>query len=165
MYGSTFGAIISLIILMYKAALYAIKPLIPDNTVFFCELEERLMSGKPTGVLILAILQLIAAILYLIAGGMLLMVALGLGIFAILAAFPALILFIVGIIGLILFYGLYTTKKWAWLWTLIINLLGILGGLLRVGELLTDYAGLAGFAVSLIIVIYLLMPGTRAHFK
>jgi hypothetical protein len=93
------------------------------------------------------------------------MVALGLGIFAVLAAFPALILFIVGIIGLILFYGLYTTKKWAWLWALIINLLGILGGLLRVGELLADYAGLAGFAVSLIIVIYLLMPGTRAHFK
>ena len=33
-YGSTFGAVIPLIILMYKAALYVIKPLIPDNTVF-----------------------------------------------------------------------------------------------------------------------------------
>ena len=123
------------------------------------------MSAKPMGVLILAVLQLIAALLYLYIGGILLIAALGLGIFAVLLAFPALILFIVGIIGLILFYGLYTTKKWAWLWALIINLLGILGGLLRVSELLTDYIGLAGFAVSLIIVIYLLMPGTRAHFK
>jgi hypothetical protein len=122
------------------------------------------MSDKPMGVLILAILQLIAALLYLVAGGLLLMVAMELGIFAILAAFPALILFIVGLIGLILFYGLWTTKGWAWLWTLLINLLGLLGGVMRFAELLTDFIALGGFVVSLIIVIYLFLPGTRSHF-
>ena len=123
------------------------------------------MSDKPMGVMILAILQLIGALLYLISGALLLMVAMEAGIFAILFAFPALITFIVGLIGLILFYGLWTTKGWAWLWTLLINLLGILGGVLRIGELLTDFVGLGGFVVSLIIVIYLLLPATRAHFR
>ncbi|MHA2379601.1 MAG: hypothetical protein ACXADS_09995 [Candidatus Thorarchaeota archaeon] len=124
------------------------------------------MSGKPTGVLILAILQLIGALLYIAAGALLIMVAMEAGgLFAILAAFPALILFIVGLIGLILFYGLWATKGWAWLWTLIINLLGILGGLMRWAELLTDFIALGGLIVSVIIVIYLFMPATRAHFR
>lgn len=124
------------------------------------------MSGKPTGVLLLAVLQLIAALLYIAAGGILVMAALELGgFFAILVAFPALIIFIVGIIGLILFYGLYTLKGWAWFWALIINLLGIVGGVLRYETLLTDYLGLGGFVVSLIVVIYLLLPSTKAHFR
>jgi hypothetical protein len=59
------------------------------------------MSGKPTGVLILAILQLIGALLNLWAGALLIMAAMLLGPFAFLFAFPALILFIVGLIGLI----------------------------------------------------------------
>jgi hypothetical protein len=122
------------------------------------------MSDKPMGVLILAILQLIGALLYLWAGAVLLMVAAEAGLFAILFAFPALIYLIVGLIGLILFYGLYTTKGWAWLWTLIINLLGLVGGVLRIGELLADFVALGSFVVSLIIVIYLLLPATRAHF-
>jgi hypothetical protein len=123
------------------------------------------MSGKPTGVLLLAILQLIGALLNLAVGVLLLMVAMEAGFLAILFAFPALIIFIVGLIGLILFYGLYTLKGWAWLWALIFNLLAVLGGLLRIGELMTDYLGLAGFIVNLIVFIYLLLPSTRAYFK
>jgi hypothetical protein len=115
------------------------------------------MSDKPTGVLLLAILQLIGALLSLYAGGLLLMVALALGPFGILAAPVALILFIIGIIGLILFYGLYTLKGWAWLWALIINLLGILGGVLQFNALFTDYASLGSFI--------LLVPSTKAHFR
>ncbi|TET10646.1 MAG: hypothetical protein E3J86_05190 [Candidatus Thorarchaeota archaeon] len=123
------------------------------------------MSGKPTGVILLAVLQLIAALLYISAGGILVMAALALGPFAILLAFPALIIFIVGIIMFILFYGLFTLKGWAWFWALIANILGLLGGILRFDTLLTDYLGLGGFAVSLIIVIYLLLPATKAHFR
>ncbi|MHA2139952.1 MAG: hypothetical protein ACXADC_06215 [Candidatus Thorarchaeota archaeon] len=123
------------------------------------------MSDKPTGVLLLAILQLIQALLSLAAGGILIMAALALGPFAILAAFPALILFIVGLIGLIIFYGLFTLKGWAWLWALIINLLAILGGVLQIGALMTDYLSLGSFALSVIIFLYLLMPSTKAHFR
>ncbi|MFW9789175.1 MAG: hypothetical protein ACFFE2_04415 [Candidatus Thorarchaeota archaeon] len=123
------------------------------------------MSGKPTGVLLLAILQLIGALLNLAAGALLLMVALEIGFLAIFAAFPALILFIVGLIGLILFYGLYTLKGWAWLWALIFNLLAVLGGILQGADLMANYVALGGFIVSLIVFIYLILPSTRAHFR
>ncbi|MFW9963273.1 MAG: hypothetical protein ACFFCX_06910 [Candidatus Sifarchaeia archaeon] len=118
------------------------------------------MSGKPTGVLLLAILQLINALLWIVAGYWLIST---LGLVGSLLAIPFLI---VGIIGLILFYGLYTTKGWAWLWTMIINILGIVGGVLAFDSLLTfPYAQLGGFILSIIVVIYLLMPSTRAYFK
>ncbi len=129
-----------------------------------CGSEERHMSGKPTGVLILAILQLIGALMWIIAGYLLIsLIADPLS--ALLLALPAILFLIVGIIGLILFYGLYTTKGWAWLWTLIINLLGILSGALGWESLLTNLVQLGGFILSIIIVIYLLMPSTRAYFK
>ncbi len=118
------------------------------------------MSGKPTGVLILAILQLISAISWLALGALAFMAgAMLLPIFGMLLAFFPLI---IGIIGLILFYGLYTLKGWAWLWALIINLLGVILGVL--GNL-TDLVNLLSLAVSLIIVIYLLIPSTRAAFR
>ncbi|MHA3962414.1 MAG: hypothetical protein AM325_002635 [Candidatus Thorarchaeota archaeon SMTZ1-45] len=118
------------------------------------------MSGKPTGVLILAILQLIGAISWLALGAFLLMAgAMLLPIFGMLMAFFPLI---IGIIGLILFYGLWTLKGWAWLWALIFNLLGAVIGLL--GNL-TDIMNLISLAISVIIVIYLLIPSTRAAFK
>ncbi|MHA1943510.1 MAG: hypothetical protein ACW96M_03850 [Candidatus Thorarchaeota archaeon] len=118
------------------------------------------MSDKPTGVLLLAILQLLQALaalalgaLAFIAGAMLLPIF-GL----LLAIFPL----IFGIIGLILFYGLYTLKSWAWLWALIINILGLLFGVM--GNL-ADIVNLIQLALSVIIVIYLLMPSTKAHFR
>jgi hypothetical protein len=122
------------------------------------------MSGKPIGVLLLAVLQLIEALLFLVAGYLIISVIAD-PISALLLALPAMIFIIIGIIGLILFYGLYTTKGWAWLWTLIMNLLGILGGVMAFGSLLTNLAQLGGFVLSIIIVIYLLMPSTRAAFK
>ncbi len=118
------------------------------------------MSGKPTGVLILAILQLIGAISWLALGALAFMAgALLLPIFGMLFAIIPLF---IGIIGLILFYGLYTLKGWAWLWTLIFNLLGVILGLF--GNL-TDIMNLLSLALSAIIVIYLLIPSTRAAFK
>ncbi|MHA1933878.1 MAG: hypothetical protein ACW97A_01235, partial [Candidatus Thorarchaeota archaeon] len=79
------------------------------------------VAGKPIGIVILAILQLLSALYYLVVGGLAVMVAAQLGIFAIFVAFAGLITLIIGIIGLILFYGLWTLKGWAWLWTLIAN--------------------------------------------
>ena len=118
------------------------------------------MSGKPTGVLILAILQLISAISWLALGALAFIAgALLLPIFGLLFAMIPLI---IGIIGLILFYGLWSLKGWAWFWALIINLLGVIIGVF--GNL-ADVMNLLSLAVSLIIVIYLLMPATKAHFR
>jgi len=118
------------------------------------------MSSKPTGIVILAILQLIQALAALAIGVLALMAgALLLPIFGLLLAFFPLLL---GIIGLILFYGLWTLKGWAWLWTLIINLLSIIVGVF--GNL-ADLMNLLSLAISIIIVIYLFTPGVRAAFK
>jgi len=118
------------------------------------------MSDKPTGVLILAILQLISALSWLALGALAFMAgAMLLPLFGMLLAFFPLI---IGIIGLILFYGLWSLKGWAWFWTLIINLLGVILGLL--GNL-ADIMNLLSLAISAIIVIYLLLPSTRAYFK
>ncbi|MHA2042562.1 MAG: hypothetical protein ACW975_11955 [Candidatus Thorarchaeota archaeon] len=116
------------------------------------------MSDKPMGVLILALLQLLSALAWL-AMGVLALMAFGFDPIALLlGGFFSFIFIIVGIIGLILFYGLWTTKGWAWLWTLIINLLGILGG---IGDFMGNIIPLA---ISIVIVVYLLLPGTRSHF-
>ena len=117
------------------------------------------MSSKPIGIVILAVLQALSALVYLILGLTVLIALLPLGIFAILGAFFSLIFLIIGIIGLILAWGLWKTKKWAWLWTLIVNILGILGGIMN------PMANIIPLAISIIIVIYLLLPTTRAAFK
>jgi hypothetical protein len=125
-----------------------------------CGSEERHMSSKPTGIVILAILQLLEALVALAIGALALIAgALLLPIFGLLLAFFPLL---IGIIGLILFYGLWTLKGWAWLWTLIINILSIILGLL--GNL-ADMTNLLSIAISVIIVIYLFMPNVRAAFK
>jgi len=122
--------------------------------------RKEYMSSKPTGIVILAILQLIQALAALAIGVLALMAgALLLPIFGLLLAFFPLLL---GIIGLILFYGLWTLKGWAWLWTLIINLLSIIVGVF--GNL-ADLMNLLSLAISIIIVIYLFTPGVRAAFK
>jgi hypothetical protein len=117
------------------------------------------MSSKPTGILILAILQLLQALVALALGALALMVALALPILGLILAIVPLIL---GLIGLILFYGLWTLKGWAWLWTLIINILGIIFGIF--GDL-TSMSNLISLGISVIIVIYLFMPNVKAAFK
>ena len=120
------------------------------------------MSSKPTGVVILAILQLIQALMVLYGAVIVLIALLPMGIFAIFGAFISLILLIVGIVMLILFYGLWNLKSWAWLWALIGNGLVLVLGLM--GNL-TDITNLLQIALAAIIVIYLLMPATKAHFR
>lgn len=118
------------------------------------------MSDKPMGVMILAILQLISALVYLGLGALLLMGGTG-TIFDIILMFFAFFPLLIGIIGLILFYGLWTLKGWAWLWTLIIQIIGILSGFTHD---LMDLVNLLSLALSIIIVIYLLLPSTRSYF-
>ena len=117
------------------------------------------MSERPTGITILAILQLLSALSDLFAGVLVLMDLIPLGILAIFGAWVSLIVFSLGIIGLILFYGLWTLKSWAWLGALIFGIVGILVGIMD------PIAGLTTLVVSIIIVIYLLLPGTRDHFR
>ncbi|UCE11112.1 MAG: hypothetical protein JSW61_04020 [Candidatus Thorarchaeota archaeon] len=114
---------------------------------------------RPTGISILAIIQLLSSLLYLVIGGLAVWVAFELGgILGIFAAFFSLILFIIGLIGLIIFWGLWNLKTWAYWLALFLNLLALLT---QSGDI---YGNIFSFAVSLIVVIYLLVPQTRNAF-
>lgn len=116
-------------------------------------------GGKPIGIIILAVLQLLSALSYLGIGALAMMAGLALPLFGIIAMFLAAIFLIVGIIGLILFYGLWTLKHWAWTWTLIINILGVIFGIF-------DFmANWLSIIISVVIIIYLFVPSTKAAFK
>ena len=66
---------------------------------------------------------------------------------------------IVGVIGLILFYGLWNLKSWAWFWTMVANILGIISS---IGNF---WANIISIVLSVVIVVYLLMPGIKDHFR
>lgn len=113
------------------------------------------MAGRPIGITILAILQLLSALLLLFTGALAVMAALLLSpILLLFAAVPL----IIGIIGLILFYGLWNLKGWAWIWTLIANILSIIFAVYPTIQLMS-------LVIPVIIVVYLLVPSTRAAFK
>ena len=117
------------------------------------------MSGKPTGVIIIALLQLISSLVAIGLGLLVIAIPLALPIlFMILALLPL----IIGIIGLILFWGLWTLKGWAWFWTLFFNFIAVLLGLMSFSLSATF---LLQWGLNLIIVIYLLLPSTRAAFR
>ena len=117
------------------------------------------MSGKPTGVIIIALLQLISSLVAIGLGLLVIAITLALPIlFMILALLPL----IIGIIGLILFWGLWTLKGWAWFWTLFFNFIAVLLGLMSFSLSATF---LLQWGLNLIIVIYLLLPSTRAAFR
>ena len=115
-------------------------------------------SGKPTGVIALAILQLLAAIAVLLFGVPQFM--------ALLAATPPLPLLLmgalplfVGVIGLILIYGLWALKRWAWFGTIIVNIMAIL--IYIVNPILF----IIQLSISVIIVICAFTPAVRVHFR
>ncbi len=115
-------------------------------------------SGKPTGVIALVILQLLAAIVVLLFGVPQFM--------TLLAATPPLpfllmgtLPLIVGFIGLLLIYGLWTLKKWAWFGAIIVNIIAIL--IYIVNPILF----IIQISISVIIVVYAFTPGVKAHFR
>jgi len=114
------------------------------------------MAGRPLGITILAILQLLGAL------GLLLLGVAALALLSsmpLLAALIAIAPLIIGIIMLVLFYGLWTLKGWAWIWTLIINILGI------IFDVMSTPIPMFSLAIGVIIVVYLLVPTTRSAFK
>jgi hypothetical protein len=112
--------------------------------------------SRPTGVTVLAILQLLGALVLIFVGGLAVMAALLLAPLLILfAAFPL----IFGIIGLILFYGLWNMKSWAWIWTIVVNLLTI------ITSIFDPFNNLIQLIISLIIVVYLFSPGIKSQFR
>ena len=116
-------------------------------------------AGRPLGVTILALLQILSGLFWLVTGGLAVAAAGLAGIFGIILLLAGAVLVIIGIIGLIIGFGLWNMRSWAWIWAIIINILGI------IFSLTNPLQNALGIIISLIIVIYLMTPDIKSRFR
>lgn len=122
-----------------------------------------MQKTRPTGVIILVVLEVISGIFALLAGlafsalGAFMMFPAG-GMPEFLAALVGVLGFvfiILGIVSFLLAYGLWNGRVWAWTWALIFAVIGIIIGLVQLP------GSIVGIIINLIVIYYL----TRAHVK
>ena len=124
--------------------------------------------SRPTGIAILAILELLGGILILLVGialaavGGSVLSSLGYGSLGGLAAVAGGVVAIFGIIGLLVGWGLWTGKGWAW-WLAVI--LSILGVLVSIGSIAVGaFTSVVGLIIDAVILWYLFRPHVKAFF-
>ncbi|MFO7835420.1 MAG: hypothetical protein R6V83_02105 [Candidatus Thorarchaeota archaeon] len=110
-------------------------------------------KGRPLGITVLAILQMIGAL-----------ITLGLGVtimaFGSISPFYGImggILVIFGLISFYVGYGLWTMKSWAWKLAMIVNIINIV-----IGVITQNWVGII---IPLIIVIYLNQEDIKQRFR
>ena len=121
---------------------------------------------RPTGVTILAILQMLGGVLIFLVGIAAVSVSgmtstlggYGYGYLAGVIGIVGGVIAVVGLIGIGLGYGLWKGKGWAWWATLIFSVLGILG------SLVTLPSGVVGLLIEAAILYYLTRPGVKQYF-
>jgi len=127
---------------------------------------------RPTGVTILAALQVLAGLIFCVFGALLLAVAGLLGLVGVSPEIPFFPLFlggvVVGVVGGIMLiigiasfavaYGYLNGRGWAWTLGLVIAALGLLMGILSLPE------GVVGLLVDALIIYYLTRPHVKRFF-
>jgi len=122
---------------------------------------------RPTGVTILAVLEALGGLVWLLAGAGMMMVGalmplfgMGLPMFlGAIAGLMSLVFLIFGIIAFVLAYSLFTGKGWAWLWSLVFAVIGVILALFEIMSSLGS--GILPIIIYLVIIYYL----TRHHVK
>ena len=117
-------------------------------------------EGRPTGVAILAILEAIAGVYYLVTGFSVsiyrTLIRLAFGIASIDSIFVGAALIIIGLVSLFLAWGLWTGKGWARMTALVFAILSLIVSLIS--------RNLFGLIIDLIIVYYLTRPNVKQFF-
>ena len=124
-------------------------------------------KARPTGVTILAVLEALGGLVWLLAGAGMMMVGALMPIFGVgllmflgaIAGLMSLVFLIFGIIAFVLAYGLFTGKGWAWLWSLVFAVIGVILALFEIMSSLGS--GILPIIIYLVIIYYL----TRHHVK
>ncbi len=127
-------------------------------------LELTTATSRPTGIAILVILRVLAAILAL-GGGLLLGILGGFSRRPVLGSFVeivAVVLEIVAILSLIVSYGLWTGKGWAWITALI--LAGISAVVALIGVVTGHLGRLISLVIEVIVIYYLNTQNVKAFF-
>jgi len=125
---------------------------------------------RPTGVTILAVLEALGGLVWLLAGAGMMMVGALMPIFGVglpmflgaIAGLMSVIFLIFGIIAFVLAYGLFSGRGWAWLWSLVFAVIGII---LALFEAMSSFgSGILPMIIYLVIVYYLTRPHVKAFF-
>ncbi|TFF92151.1 hypothetical protein EU545_01850 [Candidatus Thorarchaeota archaeon] len=106
-------------------------------------------QGTPLGVLILAGLQVIQALVLLIPAALLMIIPF-------IGWILGLPMLLVGLFLFFIAWGLLTMQSWAWTWALIMNIIGLLIALVN--------RNFIGVILSLVIVLYLNQPEIKGRF-
>lgn len=135
---------------------------------------------RPTGVAILAVIQIVASVSGLLAGLGLMALAGAIGVFGagflpvgafqgvegflggfLVGAFLGVVgisLAIIGVVGFIIAWGLWTGRSWAWTATIIFAVIGI------ISALVTLPGGIVGLILNGLILYYLTRPAVKGYF-
>jgi uncharacterized membrane protein HdeD (DUF308 family) len=113
------------------------------------------VKKRPSGVRLLAILEIIAALVYF-------------GLAAVIVStLLSAVLAILGIISLLLAYGLWTGMGWSWILALIFAVIGILAGIVTVTlplSVISITIDAIVIIIDVVIIYYLMMPHVKAFF-
>ena len=125
---------------------------------------------RPSGVTILAVLEALGGLVWLLAGAGMMMVGALMPLFGVglpmflgaIAGLMSLVFLILGIIAFVLAYGLFTGKGWAWLWSLVFAVIGVILALFEAMSSLGS--GILPIIIYLVIIYYLTRPHVKAYF-
>jgi hypothetical protein len=133
-------------------------------------------KSRPTGVTILAILEIIGGIFALLASAtFFLLGALATGIefdmvegapfmmpfLGALATLVGVVFIVVGLVAFVLAYGFWTGKGWAWILGIIFAIIGIVLGAV---SLVGSPASIVGIVLNIVIIYYLTRPHVKEWF-
>jgi Predicted membrane protein (DUF2127). len=131
---------------------------------------------RPTGVTVLAILEIIGGIFSLLAAAALFALGAlvggvgmemgeelpGLGFLAgALAALLGGVFIITGLVAFLLAYGFWTGKGWAWILGIVFSIIGIVLGVV---SLIGNPASIVGILINIVIIYYLTRPHVKEWF-
>lgn len=133
---------------------------------------QSVETHRPMGVTILAILQLVAGLLglclptiFLIGGAVVAFLGPVGTVVGVLGILAGLLMLIGPLLHLIVAYGALNLRKWAWWLGIIATGVDVLGAALNVWNGVGLIASLIPVGFSLMVFVYLLMPGVREAFK
>jgi uncharacterized membrane protein (DUF2068 family) len=134
-------------------------------------------SGRPVGITVLTILQVISGIaevglgIILVLGYVVLTALAGGSLFATALLLLGIVAFGLGVLSFVLAYGLWAGKGWGWVLSIVVAIIGLIFGVLSLvsslvfgGLTLENFAGLVPIILYLLVLVYLSTRNVRAFF-
>lgn len=129
----------------------------------YLEEPSGILGPRPTGITILAILEVLGGLAFLLGGAALAAFGSFAGGYAGLAVGLGVVLLIFGLASFAVAYGLWTGMGWAWLVALVLSGLGALVSLISIATGL-GFGSIVSLIIDGIIIYYLTRPHVKAYF-